>query len=259
MSVICRAPLAPVLADASLRSEQVTQLVLGESAAVLERRVEWIRVRHDADAYEGWVHSGYVIEVDRQRAAAWRAMASLWSDGAMAETERGPVQVPLRARVAPAGDMVELPGGWRARLVSGAVREMADVIRGARTITPDLWAWRAFSGAPYLWGGVSPAGVDCSGLVQTTFAARGLALPRDAWQQAAAGVPVAVHELQPGDLCFFRGETTERITHVALYAGDHTIVHSTVRMGTVVRERWTEGAATGLRDRLVATRRIASP
>ena len=72
MSVICRAPIAPVLADASLRSEQVTQLVLGETAAVLERRAEWFRARHDADGYEGWVHSGYVVEVDRQRAAAWR-------------------------------------------------------------------------------------------------------------------------------------------------------------------------------------------
>ena len=257
MSVICRAPIAPVLADASLRSEQVTQLVLGETAAVLERRAEWFRARDDADGYEGWVHSGYVVEVDRQRAAAWRAAAVAWSDGAVAETETGPVQLPLRARVVPSNGRIGLTDGRQARIVTGVVRTMDEVIRSARSISPDLWAWRAFWGAPYLWGGVTPAGVDCSGLVQTTFAARGVPLPRDAWQQATAGTLVPPHAIQPGDLCFFRGETTERITHVAIYAGDHTIVHSTVRLGAVVRERWTEGSATALRDRLVAVRRIA--
>jgi hypothetical protein len=257
MSIICRAPVAPILADASLRAEQVTQLVLGETAAVIERRGEWLRTRNDADAYEGWVHGGYVVEVDRQRAAAWRAAALAWSDGAMGETITGPVQLPLRARVVPVNGTYRFPDGTEGRVILGAVRPFDEVVAGARLLSPDVWAWYAFRGAPYLWGGVTPAGVDCSGLVQTTFAARGILLPRDAWQQAAVGAPVAQADLRPGDLCFFRGETTDRITHVAIYAGDHTIVHSTVRRGTVVRERWTEPGATDLRDRLVGARRVA--
>jgi cell wall-associated NlpC family hydrolase len=151
---------------------------------------------------------------------------------------------------------LRLPDGGKGRVVLGAVRAIDDVLRTSRAVSPDLWAWRAFRGAPYLWGGVTPAGVDCSGLTQTTFAARGIALPRDAWQQASAGEPVSPLTMQPGDLCFFRGETSERITHVALYAGDHTMVHSTVSRGAVVRERWAEGDATDLHDRLVAVRRI---
>ena len=258
MSVICRAPVAPILADASLRAEQVTQLVLGETAAVVERRAEWLRVRNDADAYEGWIHSGYVVEVDRQRAAAWRAAAAAWSDGAVAETMSGPTQLPLRARLVPLDGRFRFPDGNEGRVVLGTVRPMDEVVAGARLHSPDVWAWQAFRGTPYLWGGVTPAGVDCSGLVQTTFAARGVQLPRDAWQQAAAGNAIALGDLHPGDLCFFRGETTERITHVGIYAGDHAIVHSTVRRGTVVRERWTEGGATELRDRLVGVRRIES-
>jgi cell wall-associated NlpC family hydrolase len=68
---------------------------------------------------------------------------------------------------------------------------------------------------------------------------------------------VARDALVPGDLCFFRGEATERITHVAIYAGDDTLVHSTVACGEVVRERWADGArAAALRQRFVSARRV---
>lgn len=256
MSMICRAPVAPVLADASLRSEQVTQVVLGETASVSERRGEWLRIRHDADGYEGWIHQGYAIEVDRQRALAWRAAATAWSEGALAVTTTGPVQLPLRARLVPTGAGFRFPDGSEGTVVSGTVRPMDEVIAAAHRVSADAWAWEAYRGAPYLWGGVTPAGVDCSGLVQTTFAARGVALPRDAWQQAALGSTVGPADLRPGDLCFFRGETTERITHVAIHAGNDTIVHATVRRGALVRERWTDAAAADLRERLVLARRI---
>ncbi len=255
MSVICRAPVAPVHADASLRAEQVTQLVLGETATVLERRGEWMRVRADIDAYEGWAHEGYMLST--AHAPRWRAAATGWSDGATVEVEGGAVRLPLRARVVMEDGGVRLPGDRLGQVVQGSVREAAEVRRCAGQASTDAWAWAEFAGSPYQWGGVTPLGVDCSGLVQTTFAARGVELPRDGWQQAALGTAVAPDALQPGDLCFFRGETTERITHVAIYAGDETIVHSTVACGAVVRERWGEGTrAAALRQRLVSSRRV---
>ncbi len=260
MSVICRAPVAPIQADASLRAEQVTQLVLGETARVVERRKEWLRVQGDVDEYEGWVHEGYVLTVARPDAAAWRASATGWSDGAIVRAGTDHVRLPLRARVRLEPGGVRLPDGRAGSVIEGSVRDMEDVKREARTTGITQWAWTAFAGAPYQWGGVTPLGVDCSGLVQTTFAARGVALPRDAWQQAATGTPVPVEEIVPGDLCFFHGEATDRITHVALYAGDDAIVHSTVACGAVVNERWGTGSrAAKLRARLVQARRVTPP
>jgi cell wall-associated NlpC family hydrolase len=114
----------------------------------------------------------------------------------------------------------------------------------------------AFAGTPYQWGGVTTWGVDCSGLVQTTFLARGVALPRDAQQQAAAGEAVAPGDHQPGDLLFF-GDRGDRITHVALAGPGDSLVHSTVACGGFVVEPWGPGSrAMTLRPQLVAVRRV---
>ena len=255
--IIARSAITPVLAQPSLRAEQVSQLVLGETAAVEEVSDEWRRVRCDHDGYRGWVHGGYAIEADDVAADRWRRDAVGWSLGATLAVARQRIRLPLRARAALEEARVRLPDGRRAEVVEGEIPRVEDAIPAARAIAPERWALEHFEGAPYQWGGVTPWGVDCSGLVQTTFASRGRELPRDAALQVDHGEAIEPGARRPGDLLFFRGDSGDRITHVAFAAEGDTLIHSTVSCGGVVVEPWLPGTrAAALREKLVAVRRL---
>lgn len=250
------AAITPLLAGATVRAEQVSQLVLGETAELRGAVGDWRRLRGTHDGYEGWAHRGYLRELDAPALEAWRGAG--WSYGAELDAGGERVCLPLRARVVLENGRMVLPDGRTGRLVSGSVAPRAAAIADAQTMTPDDWAARYFLGTPYQWGGVTPWGADCSGLVQTTFAARGVAVPRDAHDQAGAGLAIPLEQARAGDLLFFRGETGDRITHVAFLSGAGALVHSTIARGGVVHEAWRDGteAWARLRARLVVVRRF---
>lgn len=251
--------VAPVLAGPTLASEQVSQMVLGEGAEILGHEGRMLRVRTVIDDYQGWIHEGYIRHVDYGEAQQWLGVSG-WSDGAELRGSAGiKLRAPHRARIIVDGaDRVRLPDGTAATVLSGSVRPYYDVVSAAQRETPDRWAWREFAGTPYLWGGVTDTGIDCSGLVQTAFLARGVPIARDARDQVEYGAEVEFAERRPGDLVFFRGVDSSAITHVAIIAPDEQIVHSTIDTGEVTKEKWGIGSrAELLRARVVAVRRLA--
>lgn len=239
---VVRAALAPVYGDPALPAPQITQAVLGARLEPLVRAGIWCRVRLE-DGYLGWVHSGYLQFGSREWAQAWERGTRgepVVSLGAELLDDAGRVfaRLPWGARVARLSqEQYELPDGRRGMVATGelvAVDRLADWFpaRGdSVTRTARRWI-----GAPYLWGGITTTGVDCSGLAQMVFWLHGIALPRDSDQQSRVGEQIGPGDdfanMNAGDLLFF-SETGGRVSHVAISLGGSHIVHCALTNGGV--------------------------
>ena len=258
---VVTAAVAPLLREPRITADRVSEALHGESLALLERRDGvWLRVRA-GDGYHAWTHAGYVATGSSDWAEDWGTRAAGRSLGAEVRLEDQRFRLVVGSRVVLRhDDRVEIADGRMGGLAAGLVRRNAELRAEARLIAAPEWASRWFSGAPYLWGGRSEWGVDCSGLVQATYAARGVTLPRDSDQQSLAGreVPIdaAGARYEAGDiLCFADGQ---RVSHVALWAGAGRIVHSALSRGGVGSDDLFADtpAARRLKDFLVAVRRL---
>jgi len=228
-------------------AEMVSQTLLGHSVEVLDERDGWMRVQTE-DTYRGWVESRWVGTQE----AGFPPDGSLSVIAPFGEIRSAPyiesrlvLRVSLMTRLARRTAAGECPAGWLA------VNGPADTARGflpenavsahalgGGSPLPDVAVGHAFGllGTPYVWGGTSSFGLDCSGFVQLCYRLAGIVLLRDADQQREDSrfVPVPFSDLSPGDLVFFGKEG--RITHVGMWYGGTAFLHASGGAGVIVTE-----------------------
>ena len=218
-------------------SEMGSQLLLGEVVRVIRPAAEgrWLLVENVADRYRGWVRAWGVLLAGRRPIADWRRRALARATALWVEVREGPGRGPLVT-----------PLFWGARVIAGRAQgrlrqvELPDGARGwvesralatGRGAAPKLMdRVRGLLGVPYLWGGRTPTGMDCSGLVQLLLAEQGLLLPRDAGDQERCGRLLGRRSRpRPGDLAFF-GRRGAPAGHVGMMIGVDLYVHARGRV-----------------------------
>ena len=209
-------PVAAMHSEPRVSSAWTSQLVHGRLVEVLEVRSEWLWVRGE-DQYRGWMHRGYMAHSSGHE-HEWPI-----SLGCRVDTGTLEAQMPLLARVDPAWALLD------GEVVAASARNTRFPAEGSAIADSVV---RYFAGASYVWGGTTPWGCDCSGMVQSVFQLHGVSLPRDAYLQAESGVEVRnLEELQPADLLFFSDRDDKRVTHVGIYVGDGKMAHSALGRG----------------------------
>lgn len=225
-------------------SELVSQSLLGTPVMILKKQGYWMLIR-TPDRYISWTESSSVRPLGRHELREWNGPARMvfthntgWiytstaENGVAADIVAGCIV----AKTGESGDhaRIFLPDGREGYVRKAFLTPFADLMN--KPLIPENVIIRAesYTGIPYLWGGSSIKGADCSGFVQNVFFLNGILLQRDASQQALYGETIDVSKdfssLKTGDLLFFG--SPERITHVAIYRGDTEYIHSSGRVTT---------------------------
>ncbi len=201
---ICNVSIAPMRAEGSDKSEIVSQLLYGESADILEVKDNWTKIKTHYDNYEAWMDTKQISPV---------------SDEFLSSRKVNLVKEPFQSAMLENG----------RTLVSIGSEVSFDPIsptRGADLSESIVNCAKEFLNVPYLWGGKSFFGIDCSGFTQIIYKIHGIKIPRDTYQQAEIGDALTfIEEAKPGDLAFF--ENSEgRIHHVGIILADQKIIHA---------------------------------
>lgn len=214
--------VVPVRKEPTHKAEMVSQLLFGENYRVTQTSDKWLFIKMDWDGYEGWIDKAQHFELPEKDFDAIRTGAFSISAEPISSVSSSLQSIPvLTGSTLPGFDGLNLKIGKQKFVYTGqAIAPEPSNVSLLDKIT------LRYLNAPYLWGGRSPFGIDCSGFSQVVFKFLGVTLQRDAYQQAEQGSVVNfVEETQLGDLAFFHNEEG-RIIHVGIILKDQKIIHA---------------------------------
>jgi cell wall-associated NlpC family hydrolase len=224
---MCRVAVAPLRTAASDAAEIATQLLFGDQVEILERAQPWYRIRNAFDNYEGWMDFKQLTAISEDDYIASQQLAYL-----APSTVSNPVE-------AADGSLYYLPASCSlpfyengyCRVGTDKFKVLFEPYALAAAAEQDLAALALFyKNAPYLWGGRTLFGIDCSGFSQAVLKMFGINILRDAAQQATQGETVNfLPEVQPGDLAFF-DNAAGKIIHVGIILSRDKIIHASGRI-----------------------------
>ena len=250
-------PVANMYSGPTDKSAVVSQAIYGSNVTLLVAHGEWSRIQ-TSDHYKGWVPSRHIRIVLTGDGYATSGptvqveslFANVYSEPDV--TRHKPViTIPFETKLevmqdpnaagGPKTNSKQSTEGWLQVRLPGKTNawiQASDVASDPKplTIAESIELAKRFLGLPYLWGGRSSFGFDCSGFTQMILRERGFNMPRDADQQAAWSgvVPVERNDLQPGDLLFF-GSSLKNISHTGMYIGDGQFIHDSTNGHPVVQ------------------------
>jgi gamma-D-glutamyl-L-lysine dipeptidyl-peptidase len=273
-------PVANMYSGPSDKADVVSQAIYGSNVTLIVARGEWSRIQ-TTDHYKGWVPSRHIrilltgngYATSGPTVQVESLFANIYSEPDV--TRHKPViTIPFETRLevipedaaakdGTKGAVKKTTEGWLQVRLAGKTNawiQVSDVVSDPKPLSTaeSIELAKRFLGLPYLWGGTSSFGFDCSGFTQMILRERGYNMPRDADKQAAwSGVtPVERKDLQPGDLIFF-GSSPRDITHTGMYIGDGQFIHDSTNGHPVVQiSRLDDQPWTKL---LVACRRVKQP
>ncbi len=212
---ICSLSIVPLRDEANDRSEMVNQVLYGELLKVLESRKKWSRIRLQHDSYEGWIDNKqfqFITEEEYKEYAAKDTLVSADLIDCITTNTDELLSIPMGSNL---NTLPLLQHTFEGKSLAGKL-DKQNLVDTALL----------YLNSPYLWGGRTPFGIDCSGFTQMVYKLNGHKLLRDASQQATQGEALSfIEESEPGDLVFF-DNTEGAIVHVGIIMEDNYIIHA---------------------------------